>query len=248
MSSMLDIGKTYELFKDYAKNRKYNDAMSLIDQAIMANLDPKRIFTEVIARTLKEIQDFREKGYITVSAFQVLAVAKIAEDAIKKIKDLIKEKKETTGTIILGNIKRDRHVLGSEILKVFLESEGWNVIYLGADTPAREFVNAAKEYDADLILVSSMMMNTMAGIIEIRELLDREKLSEKIKLMVGGAPFNFNLNLAKKVKADAMGMDAFEAVQYAQQLKKFGKIVNYKAEKKESLFRRIFRFFKVGRR
>lgn len=248
MSLALDIGRTYELFKDYAMNRNYKDAMDLIDQAIKVELDPKRIFTEVIARTLKEIQDFREEGYVTVSAFQVLAVAKIAEDAVKKIKDLLTEKKEKTGTIVLGNIQRDHHVLGSEILKVFLESEGWDVIYLGADTPAREFVNIAKENNADLILVSSMMMNTMAGIIDIRELLDRENLSEKIKLMVGGAPFNFNLNLAKKVKADAMGMDVFEAVQYAQQLKKFGKIVDYKAEKKEGLFRRIFRFFKVGRR
>jgi len=238
--------KLYNQFVSYATNRKYKDAMKIIDEAINSKLDPKLIFTEIISKTLNNIQDFAEEGYKTVSSFQVLAISKIAENAIKKLKNVMGDERDEIGTIILGNIQRDYHVLGPEILRVFLEVAGWKVIYLGPDTAPKEFIRAAKENEADIIMVSSMMMNTAGGIPQVRALLDREKLSGKIKLMVGGAPFNFNLNLVKKVKADAMAMDAYEAVEYAKQLKEFGKIVDYKTEKKKLQYQKAFRLFEMG--
>ncbi len=246
MSSSLAINEIYTLFASYATNRKYKDAMKLIDEAIDSKIDPHLIFTEIIGKTLNNIQTFAEEGYKTISSFQVLAISKITEGAIKKLKNLMGDQKQHIGTIILGNIQRDYHVLGPEILRVFLEAAGWNVIYLGPDTPPKDFIRAAKENEADIIMISSMMMNTAGGIPQVRALLDREKLSGKIILMVGGAPFNFNLNLVKKVKADAMAMDVYEAVEYAKQLKDFGKIVDYKTEKKKKNYAKSFRLFKMG--
>ncbi|HJL57579.1 MAG TPA: methylaspartate mutase subunit S, partial [Arenicellales bacterium] len=60
------------------------------------------------------------------------------------------------GTLVTGVIGSDAHIVGNRILSRALEKEGFEVISLGALTPAKEFADAAIETDADAILVSSL--------------------------------------------------------------------------------------------
>jgi len=60
------------------------------------------------------------------------------------------------GTLITGVIGSDTHIVGNRILSRALEQAGFQVVALGALTPASEFVDAAIETNADAILVSSL--------------------------------------------------------------------------------------------
>jgi len=60
------------------------------------------------------------------------------------------------GTLITGVIGSDTHIVGNRILSRALEQAGFQVVALGALTPAGEFVDAAIETSADAILVSSL--------------------------------------------------------------------------------------------
>ena len=59
-------------------------------------------------------------------------------------------------TLITGVIGADTHIVGNRILSLDLEEAGYNVVALGALTPAEEFIAAAIETNADAILVSSL--------------------------------------------------------------------------------------------
>ena len=59
-------------------------------------------------------------------------------------------------TLVTGVIGADTHIVGNRILGMVLESAGYNVVSLGALTPADEFIKAAIETAADAILVSSL--------------------------------------------------------------------------------------------
>lgn len=61
-----------------------------------------------------------------------------------------------TETVILGVIGSDAHVVGVTILERALETAGFEVINLGAQTDKSEFVDAALSHDADAVLVSSL--------------------------------------------------------------------------------------------
>ena len=63
---------------------------------------------------------------------------------------------EHKGTVVTGVIGSDTHIVGNRILSRALEQAGFQVIALGALTPASEFVDAAIETNADAILVSSL--------------------------------------------------------------------------------------------
>ena len=59
-------------------------------------------------------------------------------------------------TLVTGVIGADTHIVGNRILSLDLEEAGYNVVTLGALTPAEEFISAAIETNADAILISSL--------------------------------------------------------------------------------------------
>ncbi|MHA1310093.1 MAG: cobalamin B12-binding domain-containing protein [Candidatus Helarchaeota archaeon] len=201
----MEIDELYQKFFNLTKMREYKSSLEIINNNVN-NFSAQEILVKVIARTLNNIQTFDEKGYQNVSAFQVLAAAKIASDAIKilepflkkEIKNSIQKKK-----IIIGNIFQDYHGLGKEILKVVLQANGYQVIDLGLNVPASKFVETAIKEGAHWILVSAMMYNSALGIKNIRNEL-KKRIRKDIKVMCGGAPFNYNSKLYKKLKVDYM--------------------------------------------
>jgi methylaspartate mutase sigma subunit len=66
------------------------------------------------------------------------------------------EQKRASITLVTGVIGADTHIVGNRILSMALEKEGFNIVTLGALTPAEDFIKAAIETAADAILVSSL--------------------------------------------------------------------------------------------
>lgn len=89
------------------------------------------------------------------------------------------------GTLVTGVIGSDAHIVGNRILSRALEKEGFEVVALGALTPAKEFADAAIETDADAILVSSLYGQGELDCRGFRDLCTEAGLGD-ILLYVGG--------------------------------------------------------------
>ncbi|SJZ68792.1 methylaspartate mutase subunit S [Selenihalanaerobacter shriftii] len=59
-------------------------------------------------------------------------------------------------TLVLGVIGSDVHAIGNRILEEALTKAGFEIINIGVLSPQEDFINAAVETDADVILVSSL--------------------------------------------------------------------------------------------
>ena len=88
-------------------------------------------------------------------------------------------------TIVTGVIGADVHAVGNKIIEYVLKNEGYNVVNIGVLSSQEDFINAAVETNADMILVSSLYGH---GEIDCRGM--REKCVEAgigdIPLYVGG--------------------------------------------------------------
>jgi len=91
----------------------------------------------------------------------------------------------TKGTLVTGVIGSDTHIVGNRILSRALEQAGFQVVALGALTPASEFVDAAIETNADAILVSSLYGQGELDCRGFRDLCTEAGLGD-ILLYVGG--------------------------------------------------------------
>lgn len=59
-------------------------------------------------------------------------------------------------TVVTGTCGVDAHVIGTKIISRSLKESGFNVVALGAQTPAEEFIKAAQETDADAMMITSL--------------------------------------------------------------------------------------------
>jgi methanogenic corrinoid protein MtbC1 len=118
---------------------------------------------------------------------------------------------ESKGTIVLGNIEDDFHPLGRRLVNIFSTAAGWNIIDLGNDVPAEIFIENAIKNQAGIIAVSAMMFTTAKNILKIRKELDRQSLSGKIKLAVGGAVFKLRPELVADIGGDGTADNAIDA-------------------------------------
>jgi methylaspartate mutase sigma subunit len=88
-------------------------------------------------------------------------------------------------TIVIGVIGVDVHAVGNKIIEYTLTKEGFNVVNVGVLSSQEDFINAAIETSASLILVSSLYGH---GELDCRGM--REKCEEAgldhVLLYVGG--------------------------------------------------------------
>jgi excisionase family DNA binding protein len=62
---------------------------------------------------------------------------------------------------LVGCIEDDDHELGSMMVRVLLEREGWEVVYLGTKVPSMDFSVLQKKHNADLVCISVMPPQNM---------------------------------------------------------------------------------------
>jgi methylaspartate mutase sigma subunit len=88
-------------------------------------------------------------------------------------------------TIVIGVIGADVHAVGNRIIDYVLTNEGYNVVNIGVLSSQEDFINAAIEANAEMILVSSLYGH---GEIDCRGLRDKciEAGLDDIILYVGG--------------------------------------------------------------
>ena len=88
-------------------------------------------------------------------------------------------------TIVIGVIGADVHAVGNKIIEYTLTKSGYNVINIGVLSSQEDFINAAIETNADMIMVSSLYGH---GEIDCRGMRDKciESGIENILLYVGG--------------------------------------------------------------
>ena len=92
---------------------------------------------------------------------------------------------DSKGKLVTGVIGEDVHIVGIRILEHALRNAGYEIIALGAQTPQDEFVKAAKENNADAILVSSLSGHANVLVVGLRDECDKAGL-KGIALYLGG--------------------------------------------------------------
>ncbi|MBR0026672.1 MAG: cobalamin-dependent protein, partial [Clostridia bacterium] len=120
---------------------------------------------------------------------------------------------ESKGTAVIGTVKGDLHDIGKNLVKMMLEGKGLKVIDLGVDVAPETFVQAAIDNDARLICCSALLTTTMINMEHVVNLVKEKGLSDKIKVMIGGAPIT--QSFCDSIGADCYTADAATAAQAA---------------------------------
>jgi corrinoid protein of di/trimethylamine methyltransferase len=124
--------------------------------------------------------------------------------------------REVLGTVVLGTVKGDIHEIGKSLVGSMLSANGFEVLDLGIDIDAGEFVDRAREHEADILALSALLTTTMLHQQEVIEHLAEAGLRDRVKVMVGGSPVT--QGWADQIGADGFAEDAAGAVVVAKKL------------------------------
>lgn len=88
-------------------------------------------------------------------------------------------------TIVIGVIGADVHAVGNRIIQYVLTESGYNVVNVGVLSSQEDFINAAIESNADMILISSLYGQGEIDCRGFRDKCDEAGLKD-IPLYIGG--------------------------------------------------------------
>ncbi|MEM2106798.1 MAG: corrinoid protein [Candidatus Bathyarchaeia archaeon] len=165
----------------------FEGASESVKEALNMGINPAEIITDGISKGEEIVgQKFEKNEYF-------LSELIMAGEMTKQLLDILKPHIEKGGVkpkgrIVIGTVEGDIHDIGKNIVIMFLQSRGFEVVDLGVDVPVDKFIDAVREYEPQILAMSALMTLTAPVMGEVIKRLREVSLRSKVKVIIGGAP------------------------------------------------------------
>ena len=193
--------------------------MAAVIQRTRAELDngtkAGEILTQGLIKGMDIVGEKMESGDMFIP--EVLRCAKIMHAGLELLKPLLcEEEVESAGKIVIGTVKGDLHDIGKNLVKMMMESAGFEVIDLGVNVAPEIFIKAITENNPDIIALSALLTTTMPMMKQTIDTITEHGLRDTVKVLVGGAPVT--RKFAEEIGADGYAADAGSVNKLAKSL------------------------------
>ncbi len=205
-----------EAVRDRLINFDSEGIKAAVRAALDAGLPPFTVVTLGMAEGMAEVGRLYEAGEFFLP--QLVMAGATMREGMTVLEPLLKGEGEgqSKGTVVIGTVEGDLHDIGKNIVKTLLEAAGFTVHDIGVDQPVVNFVNEAREANAGIVAMSALLTTTMPNMAEVVDALREAGLSERVRVMVGGAPIS--REFADQIGAEGYAPDAVKAVREAERL------------------------------
>ena len=188
-----------------------NSALEWAERGLQSGVNPLDLISKGLTVGLNEVGDKFECGEYYLPDMM------LAAEAMNAVLEMLAphlEKERTASEqvvkVVIGTVKGDLHSIGKDIVIMMLKAAGMEIIDLGVDVSAADFVNSVVEKEAAVLGISALMTTTIQEQKKIIDLLSEKNIRNKVKVIVGGAPLSEEW--AIKIGADAYAADAIAGV------------------------------------
>lgn len=199
-----------DLYDGYA-----DEVVEEVNEALGRDMAPYDVLTQGLVAGMDVVgEDFRD-GILFVP--EVLMAAKAMKAGMAILRPLLAETgAPKVGTMVIGTVKGDIHDIGKNLVAMMMEGAGFEVINLGINTSADDFLAAIKEHQPEILGMSALLTTTMPYMGVVIQALEEAGIRDDLIVLVGGAPLNEAF--AQEIGADAYCRDAAVAVETAKRL------------------------------
>lgn len=201
---------TLELLKEAVMEGRRKEAMELTQRAVEEGADPHEIINGWLIPALNTVGEKFERREMFVP--EMMLSAKSMQACVDLLKPLIKKEQAVArGTVVIGTVFGDLHDIGKNLVKMLLESSGFQMVDLGQNVPTDRFLEAAREHNADVVGLSSLLTTGDSHVQETVRAIKGSELGGRVKVICGGAALTPKF-VEEVCGADAYAKDAAEAV------------------------------------
>lgn len=212
-----DVDRLLSMLAEAIINGERAAAAETTAQLLDLGSDPKLVLERGLIAGMDVVGNRFKIGEYFVP--QVLVATRAMKASMERLRPcLLSANVQPLGTMVLGTVRGDLHDIGKSLVGMMTEGAGFRVIDLGVDVAPAKFVAAAREHNATLVGISTLLTNTMMMVPEVINAIEAAGLRDKVKVIVGGAPVT--PQWAAEAGADAYAPDAASAVDLCRELVK----------------------------
>lgn len=121
-------------------------------------------------------------------------------------------------TFIGASIGGELHELGIRMVADFFEMDGWDTVYLGANSPTTALLDAIEEHKPSVMGLSIAMPYHRSILKETIQTIRSSSVAKDVLIMVGGNALNRHQEALTDYNADGYAPDAVKAIELARKL------------------------------
>lgn len=199
-----------EALKAAVMEGRRKDAVALTERALAEGADPQELIDRYLIAGLNVVGERFERREIFVP--EMMIAAKTMQACVDLIKPrLAKSSERSLGTVVIGTVFGDLHDIGKNLTRLLLESSGFRVVDLGENVPAQVFVDRAREVQAQVVGLSSLLTTGDPYVEETVKAIKASDIKDHVKVICGGAALTPEFVL-DRCGADAHARDAADGV------------------------------------
>jgi len=187
----------------------------LVEDSLAENIPVGEILNEGLIAGMNVVGEKFKNNEFYIP--EVLIAARAMKAGMELVRPLLTESGiDPVGTVVIGTVKGDLHDIGKNLVQMMLEGAGFEIVDLGIDVSADQFISAVRTDGAQIIAMSALLTTTMPTMKTVIDEVEESGLRDQVKVMIGGAPVT--QEYADEIGADGYARDAASGVDIAKQL------------------------------
>lgn len=216
MISSLPENETRDRFMQALLKGDRRTALEISGQEAVQPEDLERFYEETMKPAMYRIGEMWESGNVAVSEEHLASALGNMIVSSQYIR-VMEDSKPVKGRILVTTASNEYHVLGAQMLANTLEADGWEVDFLGANTPSTDLVRYIEESSPDIVAISATMPFNLIHVQEVVGRIREEFQVKRPRIMLGGLAFMGQRDLVGHMGGDGYAENSSEAKDLAEQ-------------------------------
>ena len=164
-------------------------ALDQVNRLADSSYDLESVYTRLIMPSLYDVGRLWEQGQISI-AHEHLATSIIIR-IMSSLYSSFCSAEHSRGTAIVSSSVNDHHEIGARMVADILELNGWNVYYLGANTPLVDLNRLISEEKPHILALSVTMSYNIPAALEIVEQIKLNHDRADLRIILGGYALHY---------------------------------------------------------
>ena len=209
------LAETRERYADALARGRPDLAQLVIERALDLGASRAEIYLQALAPCQAELGKRWREGAIGI------AEEHLATTITMGVMDSLRRGMEPSPHIgfsaLVVPVEGDNHAIGARFVADFLEMDGWQVHFLGNDTPAGDLAEFVRQRGYDLVALSSTLPEFLPNVEATTEAI-RSSDAPTPKILLGGRAIEGQKLDPAALGCDAVAGNALDAVNEARRL------------------------------
>ena len=212
----------------------HEEAAKVVSDAMDQDLDPVVVYLEIITPALAEVGNAWHRGELNIAAEHLAIQITLQQSAY--IRGVARRRRRIGAEAVITAVEGEMHAVGARLIADLFYMEGWDVAFLGQNTPTTDLVEWVKERSPALVILSFSRPDRIPVVRQAAAIL--KSLDNAPLVFVGGAGIAA-LDAQGGIAADLISGDPLEAISVANRLLDVGEELRTVADHLSALGRRV---------